>query len=73
MTETQEKLRELQKEIAHLAAKTEDGWLLKWGSAPQNAFELVCRGTDPLQMQSLDLLVSEAHKQACERFGSPAQ
>lgn len=64
MTETEVKLSELQKNIAHLAAVTQEGWVLKWGDNPQSAFEIVCRKVNALQMEKLDSLISAGHQKA---------
>jgi len=62
MTETEVKLGELQKSIAHLAEISEDGWVLKWGDSSQTAFEIVCRKANALQVEKLEALVSEGHR-----------
>jgi hypothetical protein len=64
MTETEVKLSELQKQIAHLAEITQEGWVLKWGDTPQSAFEIVCRKANALQVEKLDFLVSAGHEKA---------
>ena len=64
MTETELHLGELQKSIAHVADVSEDGWLMKWGDSPQNAFEIVYRKANALQVQKLEPLVSEGHRKA---------
>lgn len=64
MTETELKLNELQKSIAHLTAVTQEGWVLKWGDSPQNAFEIVCRKANALQVERLDSLISAGHQKA---------
>lgn len=64
MTETELKLSELQKNIAHLAAVTQEGWVLKWGDTPQSAFEIVCRKANALQVEKLDALISTGHQKA---------
>jgi hypothetical protein len=64
MTETELKLSELQKHIGHLAAVTQDGWVLKWGDTPQSAFEIVCRKANAMQVEKLDSLISEGYQKA---------
>jgi hypothetical protein len=64
MTETEVKLSQLQKEIAHLAEISEDGWTLKWGDTPTTAFEIVCRKANAMQIASLEALLSEGHDKA---------
>jgi hypothetical protein len=64
MTETEVKLWELQKNIAHLAEISEEGWVLKWGDSPQNAFEIVCRKASALQVEKLEAALNEGHLKA---------
>lgn len=67
MTETEVKLNELQKNIVHLAAVTQEGWTLKWGDSPQSAFEIVCRKVNAMQVEKLDSLISAGHRQAVQQ------
>lgn len=64
MTETEVKLGELQKSIAHLTGISEDGWVLSWGNSPETAFELVCRKVNALQVEKLESIVTEGHRKA---------
>jgi hypothetical protein len=64
MTETEVKLGELQKSIAHLTHVSQDGWVLQWGETPQTAFEIVCRGANALQVEKLESLINDGHLQA---------
>ena len=67
MTETEVKLSELQKNIVHLVAVTQEGWTLKWGDTPQNVFEIVCRKANTLQVEKLDSLISAGHQKALSK------
>lgn len=64
MTETEVKLSQLQKSIAHLAGISEDGWVMKWGDSPETVFEIVCRKANALQVEKLDNLLTEGHRKA---------
>lgn len=68
MTESEVKaevtIDELQKNIAHLSAVTQEGWILKWGDTPQSAFEIICRKANALQVEKLDSLISSGHQKA---------
>lgn len=64
MTETEVKLWQLQKSIAHLTEISEEGWILKWGDSPQTAFEVVCRKASVLQVEKLEAALNEGHRKA---------
>ena len=64
MTETEVKLWELQKNIAHLSEISEDGWVLKWGNSPETAFEIVCRGANAVQVERLESALNAGHQKA---------
>jgi hypothetical protein len=64
MTETELKFTELRKSIRHLKEFSEEGWVLQWGDAPQNQFELNCKGTSAAQVEQLDRLLTQAHEKA---------
>lgn len=64
MTETEVKLGELQKSIPHLAAISQDGWVLQWGDSPETAFEIVCRKANALQVEKLEARISEGYGKA---------
>ena len=64
MTETELRLSELQKNIAHLTGFSEEGWVMQWGNTPETVFEIVCRKASAMQVEKLEALVSEGHRQA---------
>jgi len=64
MTETEVKLWELQKNIAHLSDISDEGWVLKWGDSPQTAFEIVCRKASAMQVEKLEAALNEGHRKA---------
>lgn len=64
MTETEVKIGQLQKNIAHLAEISEQGWVLKWGDSPQTSFEIVCRKASAMQVEKLEVAISEGHQKA---------
>jgi hypothetical protein len=64
MTETELRLSELQKSIAHLTGISEEGWVMQWGDAPGTVFEIVCRKANALQVERLEALISEGHRKA---------
>ncbi len=64
MTETEVKLWQLQKNIAHLAEISDEGWVLKWGDSPQTAFEIVCRKASVMQVEKLEAALNEGHLKA---------
>lgn len=70
MTETEVKLSQLQKTIAHLAELSDDGWVLKWGDTPQTAFEIVCRKASVAQIQKLEATLDSGYQKATHLFNS---
>lgn len=64
MTETEVKLFQLQKNIAHLSEISDEGWVLKWGDSPQTAFEIVCRKASAMQVEKLESVLNEGHLKA---------
>lgn len=64
MTETEVNIGQLQKHIAHLAEISDEGWVLKWGDTPQTEFKIVCRKANALQVEKLETLVSDGHRNA---------
>jgi len=68
MTETEVKVSQLQKNIAHLTEISAEGWVLKWGDSPQTSFEIVCRKANALQVGKLETLLSEGHRKAVMGF-----
>lgn len=70
MTETEVKLNQLQKNIAHLAEFSDDGWVLKWGDSPQTAFEIVCRKASAIQVQKLESVLDSGYQKATQLFNS---
>lgn len=67
MTETELRLNELQKSIAHLTGISEQGWVMEWGETPETAFQIICRGANAMQVEKLETIVSEAHRKAATR------
>ena len=63
MTETEVKLSQLQQNITHLTAVSEEGWVLKWGNTPQTLFEIVCRKANALQVEQLEAVLNEGYSQ----------
>jgi len=63
MTETEVKLNQLQQNITHLTAVSEEGWVLKWGNTPQTLFEIVCRKANALQVEQLEAVLDEGYTQ----------
>lgn len=63
MTETEVKLSQLQQNITHLTAVSEEGWVLKWGNTPQTLFEIVCRKANALQVEQLESVLDEGYIQ----------
>ncbi len=70
MTETEVTLNQLQKNIAHLAEFSDDGWVLKWGDSPQTAFEIVCRKASAMQVQKLESTLDSGYQKAAQLFNS---
>lgn len=64
MTETEVKLSQLQQNIAHLTAVSEEGWVLQWGNSPQTSFEVVCRRTNALQVEQLEAVLNDGYRKA---------
>jgi len=64
MTETEVKLSQLQQTIAHLTDVSEEGWVLQWGNAPQNVFEIVCRKANTMQIEQLEAVLNDGYRQA---------
>jgi len=64
MTETEVNIGQLQKNIAHLAEISEEGWILKWGDSPQTEFKIVCRKANALQVEKLEALLTDGHRKA---------
>lgn len=64
MTETELRLNELRKSIAHLTDISEQGWVMQWGETPETVFQIICRGANAMQVEKLEAIVSEAHRKA---------
>ena len=64
MTETEVKLSQLQQNIAHLTAVSEEGWVLQWGNTPQTSFEIVCRKANAIQVGQLEAVLNEGYSKA---------
>jgi hypothetical protein len=68
MTETEVNIGQLQKNIAHLAGISEEGWILQWGNSPQTEFKVVCRKANALQIEKLEAILSDGHRKALSVF-----
>jgi hypothetical protein len=47
---------------------TAEGWLMRWGETPADAFQVLCPKGSPEQLGALQRLISEGHRLARERF-----